>query len=305
VGPRNLFDLTAEARDGQGNTATAVSTLSAEPFGENVLLRLDKAIYKGGEPLQVDAHTSADLPLVYLDVVRAGQILLTKTLPVEAGKASCDLELPPHAFGSLELHAYQVLPGGEVIRSSRVAYVNPADGLKIAVRADRSVYRPGAEGTVRFRVTDREGRPAQAALGVLVVDEAVYALQEMQPGLEKVYFTLQEELLRPKATALCPPSESLDNLVREEDLDRDRQQAAEVLLTAAAPTPPARWLVDPGRQRRQQLDLVKPGAVARFPYTLRPKYPIRAKAPATVAYEYYTPANRATAPPVELVVQEK
>jgi hypothetical protein len=38
---------------------------------------------------------------------------------------------------------------------------------------------------------------------------------------------------------------------------------------------------------------------------LKPKYPLRAKTPATVAYEYYTPANRATAQPVELVVEDK
>ncbi len=55
------------------------------------------------------------------------------------------------------------------------------------VRAARSI----------FTVTDAQGKPTAAALGVIIVDEAVYALQEMQPGLEKVYFTLQEELLKP------------------------------------------------------------------------------------------------------------
>lgn len=49
----------------------------------------------------------------------------------------------------------------------------------------------------------------------------------------------------------------------------------------------------------------KPGDVLTFEYTLKPKYPIKAKTPAAVAYEYYTPANRATAAPVELVVTEK
>ncbi len=49
---------------------------------------------------------------------------------------------------------------------------------------------------------------------------------------------------------------------------------------------------------------VKKGDVKTFEYTLKPKYPIKAKTPATVAYEYYTPANRATAKPVELVVSE-
>jgi hypothetical protein len=50
---------------------------------------------------------------------------------------------------------------------------------------------------------------------------------------------------------------------------------------------------------------VKKGDVKEFEYTLKPKYPIKAQTPATVAYEYYTPANRATAKPVELVVSEK
>jgi hypothetical protein len=42
-----------------------------------------------------------------------------------------------------------------------------------------------------------------------------------------------------------------------------------------------------------------------FDYSLKPKYPIKAKTPATVAYEYYTPANRATAAPAELTVAER
>ena len=50
---------------------------------------------------------------------------------------------------------------------------------------------------------------------------------------------------------------------------------------------------------------VKPGDVLSFEYSLKPKYPIKAKTPASVAYEYYTPANRAEAKPVELVVEEK
>jgi hypothetical protein len=59
------------------------------------------------------------------------------------------------------------------------------------------------------------------------------------------------------------------------------------------------------RQVTLYLGDVKKGDVKSFEYTLKPKYPIKAHTPATVAYEYYTPANRATAKPVELVVSEK
>jgi hypothetical protein len=50
---------------------------------------------------------------------------------------------------------------------------------------------------------------------------------------------------------------------------------------------------------------VKPDSVLAFAYTLRPKYPVQAKATAAVAYEYYTPANRAAPRPAQLVVEKK
>ncbi len=196
-----------------------------------MLLRLDKAVYKAGEAVKVDVRSSAGLPTVYLDVVRSGQTVLTKWLDVKDGKADYTLDLPQSLFGTLEIHAYQMLAGGEIIRDSRVVYVQPADDLKIDVKADRDVYLPGAEGKITFRVTDADGKPTAAALGVLVVDEAVYALQEMQPGLEKVYFTLQEELLKPQAQVLYKPSETIDTLVRQPALTRrpaaDRGGAAD------------------------------------------------------------------------------
>jgi hypothetical protein len=49
---------------------------------------------------------------------------------------------------------------------------------------------------------------------------------------------------------------------------------------------------------------VKPGDVLNFEYTLKPKYPLRARTPSSTAYEYYTPSNRAESRPVELVVEE-
>src|SRR5262249_10702427 len=59
------------------------------------------------------------------------------------------------------------------------------------------------------------------------------------------------------------------------------------------------------RQVTLYLGDVKPGDVKAFEYGLRPRYPIKAKAPSAVAYEYYTPANRAESRPVKLLVVEK
>jgi hypothetical protein len=248
----NYFDLTARARDERGNEAGAAVTLTAEPLGENVLLRLDRAVYQGGERLRAEVHSSAGLPTAYLDVLKDGQTLLTKWLEVKDGKAEAALDLPAGAFGTLEVHAYQVLRSGEVLRDSRLVYVSPASSLKVAVRADQEEYRPGGAALLRFEVSDAAGKPTPAALGVLVVDEAVYALQEMQPGLEKVFFTLQQELLKPSAQVVFKPAEGLDALVRRRSLPEQQQQVARALLGAVRPRVPQRWQVDPAVARLQK-----------------------------------------------------
>jgi hypothetical protein len=252
--PKMLLDLHAEAKDGKGSVARTVASLNSQPLGENVLLRLDKAVYKGGDAMKVDISTSAGLPTTYVDVIRGGQVLLSRWLEVKDGAAGDRIDLPQTAFGTVEVHAYQMLRSGEIIRDSRVVYVQPRDDLKIKVQADKSVHQPGENGRIRFEVTDSQGRPTAAALGVIVVDEAVYALQEMQPGLEKVYFTLQEELLKPQVQIEYKPSDTINNLVRQPVLRADKQQVAEVLLTAVHPKPPARWEVAPQVERRNRYE---------------------------------------------------
>jgi hypothetical protein len=59
------------------------------------------------------------------------------------------------------------------------------------------------------------------------------------------------------------------------------------------------------RQVTLYLGDVKPGDVLTFEYNLKPRYPLRARTPASTAYEYYTPAHRAVSRPVELTVDEK
>jgi hypothetical protein len=253
-GQRSFFDMTAEARDQKGNVAKTVAEINSEVFGENVLLRLDKAIYQGGDTLRAEVRTSAGMPTAYLDIVKGGQTLLTRWLDVKDGKAEHRLDLPQNVFGTLEVHAYQILRSGEIIRDSRVVYVHPTNTLKIDVKAEKDVYLPGENGTIHFQVTDAAGKPTVAALGIIVVDEAVYALQEMQPGLEKVYFTLQEELMKPQAQVVFKPNENIQQLIQQPALPAPKQQIAQVLLAGVRPKPPARWEVAPAVEREQRLE---------------------------------------------------
>ena len=92
-GAQPVYDLRLEAKDPRGNLARTAIALNSQPLGENVLLRLDKAIYQTGDRLNIDVRTSAGLPTVFVDIVRGGQIMLSKWLEVKDGSATQTLAL--------------------------------------------------------------------------------------------------------------------------------------------------------------------------------------------------------------------
>lgn len=231
-----ILDLAVSAHDRQGNKAEKTVELSSEYGRNQMLLRADKAIYRAGETVELEMNSTFDRGTVFLDAIRGGQVALASTCEIEAGRARYRMTLPPDLFGSLEIHAYKIMADGDIVRDTRVVYVHPPEELTVLMEGDKPQYRPAEDAKVTFRVTDRTGRPVQAALGVIIVDEAVYALQEMQPGLEKVYFTLAKELQEPKYGIKV--GTTVPELIAASDTKR--QEVAKILMAPAAPAAP-RW----------------------------------------------------------------
>jgi uncharacterized protein YfaS (alpha-2-macroglobulin family) len=100
--------------------------------------------------------------------------------------------------GTLDFSAYLFGRDARPVGDHRLVFVQPADELKIEAKAENAVYKPGDEARIRFRVTNTRGEAVQAALGLQVVDEAVFALAEKQPGFAKVFFYLEQEVLKPR-----------------------------------------------------------------------------------------------------------
>jgi len=187
----------AKAVDSQGNRGEKRTTIQTS-LANTLLLRTDEALYKVGDVVNAQILSAKQSGSVYIDLIKDKQTVLTKSVEMKKGKGNTAIHLAASDFGTLELHAYQITPGGNIVRDTRLIYVDQADDLSIAVSADKKVYLPGEDAELNFEVTDKNGHPVLAALGIQVVDESVFALQEMQPGLEKVYFTLEKELLKPK-----------------------------------------------------------------------------------------------------------
>lgn len=168
----NDFSLSLTANDGKGATGhhTENLRLSDDAF---VRLRMNKAIYLKGEPIELRLVSNRPNAVAVLSVAKGFEILHSQTVRLRNGRAFVVLPYRPEFNDVLSISA---LLSGE--RDSGQAnfrsVIYPRDNeLKVDVALDRAEYRPGDEATARFRALTGEGLPVESALGVSVVDRAV------------------------------------------------------------------------------------------------------------------------------------
>jgi len=189
--------LWVSARDATGQSASKSFDLEADLGAEQVLLRPDRPTYRVGDTMHPEAFVTGGSRTVYLDIVREGQTLSTRATDVQDGKAAFDVDLAPDLFGTLELHAYQVQLDGSIVRDTRIVVVNAPMDVEVAMTADKEVYQPGEVAKLAFQLS-RQGQPVQGALGISIVDESVFSVEEQDPGFARLYFLLEAELLKPR-----------------------------------------------------------------------------------------------------------
>jgi len=191
-------NLTVEATDKEGNRASSTVPLQARGGQDQILLRTERAVYRAGDAIALKVFSTVKRGTAYVDIVKEGQTILTRDLDIENGQAELTLAATPELAGTVDFNAYLFGRDARPVADHRLVFVQPADELKIEATANASVYKPGGEARVRFRVTNAKGQSVSAALGLQVVDEAVFALAEKQPGFAKVFFYLEQEVLKPR-----------------------------------------------------------------------------------------------------------
>jgi len=245
--PGGYHVLDVFAQDETGLAARRQMDFEAEYGDDNVLLRADRAAYVVGETMNLVAFTPVVFGDVYLDIVKAGQTLSTRSARVRDGKAELAVDVSPDLYGTLELHAYKVLLDGTVVRDTRLVVVDAPNDLTIAVTADKDTHLPGEMATVDFQTSEAEGQGSggagvKTALGVAIVDESVFALQRQDPGFAKLYFMLEQELLEPfyqikgfELPATISPSEDVEQIRLAQDGAAKATWAGAPVLAAPHP----------------------------------------------------------------------
>ena len=227
--------VAVKATSTDGLTATSRLSLTTNAGKEAVLLRTDKTLAKVGDTLQVTAMATARGGTIYVDMIRNKQTILTRGETAQNGRVNLTIPITNDMTGTVEVHAYKIMPSEDIIRDSRTVVVSPADDLVITATADRQEYRPGADALLKFAVRSKANQPIAAAIGLAIVDESVFALSELQPGLEKVYFMLERELMEPRYEIHGLRPSGLVVRGDEPAVPEPTRQRAAAMLLASAP----------------------------------------------------------------------
>ena len=190
--------LTIEAADKEGNRTSSAVALQSRGGQDQILLRTERAVYRAGDDIRLKIFSTLKRGTAYVDIVKEGQTILTRDVDIENGQAELKLAATPGLAGTVDFNSYVFGRDAQPVGDHRLVFVQPADELKIEAMANAPVYKPGGEACFHFRVTNAQGQGVSAALGLQVVDEAVFALAEKQPGFAKVFFYLEQELLKPR-----------------------------------------------------------------------------------------------------------
>jgi uncharacterized protein YfaS (alpha-2-macroglobulin family) len=235
-----------EASDREGNEVSSKVKLESREGEDQILLRSEHAMYRAGERIQLKVFSTKQRGAAYVDIVKEGQTVLTRDLDLKNGQAELSLTATTEMAGTIDVSAYLFSRNATPVADHRLLFVQPANELKIDTAADASVYKPGGDARIKFHVTNSHGEGVQAALGLQVVDEAVFALAEKQPGFAKVFFYLEQEVMKPRYEI---HSIGIPEIVEpaESSKAEQRDRAARALFSATEIVSPNKFEIEVGK----------------------------------------------------------
>jgi hypothetical protein len=225
--------VTVKVTSKDGTSVSETFSLKDQGGTAPLLVRTDKAVYSVGDTVAVDVITSKDESSVYIDWANNGQTVDMRTLDVAGGTASFKVTLDTSHVGTNRIDAYIVGPDGNIVRTGRTIFVRGQGALSVEMTTDQAQYQPGKPAQITFSIKDETGAPAVAALGVQVVDEAVFALVDARPGLLRTYFDLEEQFAQP-SYEIRPPVVDIESLLYNETAASDPATASAAQNRAAA-----------------------------------------------------------------------
>ncbi|MHC4661005.1 MAG: hypothetical protein ACYS8W_04890, partial [Planctomycetota bacterium] len=186
VGQEAILRLTADAVLPGGSTVDHSMNIIACSTGA-FFVRPDKALYRVGETMTLTFSVPTNVNQIFLEVISQSQLLVAQAVDLTF-QNTVQIVLDTNYFGDCYIVGSYLNTDDVLVADTRQIHVMRTDALKITVTQDKSEYRPGDLATIDFNVSDYLDVPLQSAIGITVVDEAVYHVCDMQEGAAEKYF---------------------------------------------------------------------------------------------------------------------
>ena len=193
---------------------------------EGLKVVADKSVYEVGESATFEiAYLGNSMTNnVYWDLVSRGYVIDRGVTPLDDGRATLELIMAPETEPLAQLRVYKIEEDMGVVRDAVTFSVGSSPALIIDISVDEDSYYPRDEVNLYFQITDK-GSPTMAALGVSIVDEAVYEVGSLFVGFEELIFGMDEEFVIPQYQVInyiyagegSLPSESLEIISEMDD----------------------------------------------------------------------------------------
>ncbi len=176
------------------NTPTLPSVVKNLP-----VLDTGRGVFAPGEPISVSVRTTTAMPVVIRAVCR-GQLVGQQEVNLRRGDNNMTLPVRDDARGVVRVTVLDAntTPARPLVE--RLVFRRDNKQLNInVVEAGSALERsPGEPVRLTLQVTDENGKPAPAVLGVSVVDDAALSLRENELPTMRTHFLLTSEVEKPE-----------------------------------------------------------------------------------------------------------
>jgi len=167
--------------------------------GTGVKVIPDKSSYSVGETGVFTVRYSGQSMTtnVYYDVVSRGFVVDRGVVKLSHGSAELRVAMVPEMEPFAQVRMYKIESNMNTVRDAVTFSVGSGDDINISVSSGNQSYSPRDDVPIDFSVQEG-GNGVFAALGVSIVDEAVYETSLMFQGFEQLVFGLDQEFMVPQ-----------------------------------------------------------------------------------------------------------
>jgi len=164
--------LMFRARDNRGGAGTHSENFDLDK--EHIFrIATEKSLYRDGEPIRAEITSNQSDVTIALDAIGADRVIQSQLVHIQNGRASVTVPYRKEFSGAIALAAYDLTATEDKSAAMRTVLYPHDHDLKLNLRLNHEMYRPGEEATADFLTRAAAGHATESALGVVIFDKAV------------------------------------------------------------------------------------------------------------------------------------